>query len=264
MDITRICNKCKNTKILECFDNQKNGKFGKASICKECRREEKKTYRNSNKEKIKKSNKKYAASTAERRKIYQKELYEKNKEILKIKREALKQQKKEYAREYRKINKEKKRRSALKYYQKNKQKILKKGNERTRQREKKDLKFKIDRRIGNLIYQDVKRFGLKKNRRSWKDIVGYSVEELVEHLKSKFKEGMTMENYGSYWHIDHIKPRSLFTYTSMEDEQFKECWALSNLQPLEALENIRKGNKYEESTEQSTCAEDDVCTVPVP
>jgi hypothetical protein len=74
---------------------------------------------------------------------------------------------------------------------------------------------------------------------------------------------MTMENYGSYWHIDHIKPRSLFTYTSIEDEQFKKCWALSNLQPLEALENIRKGNKYEESTEQSTCAENDIRTIPV-
>ena len=263
MDITRACNRCKNAKDLNCFDNQKNGKFGKASICKECRREEKKRYREGNKEKIKKSSKEYAEKTKEQRKIYQKEHYQKSKEALKAKRENLKEQKKQYARIYRNINKDKKRKSAVKYYQKNKQKIIKRDNERTKQREKKDPKFKIDRRIGNLIYQDVKRFGLKKNRRSWKDIVGYSAQELVEHLKANLKEGMTMENYGSYWHIDHIKPRSLFTYTSIEDEQFKQCWALSNLQPLEALENIRKGNKYEESTEQSTCAENDIRTIPV-
>ena len=35
-----------------------------------------------------------------------------------------------------------------------------------------------------------------------------------------------------------------FDYTSTEDESFKECWALENLQPLWASENISKGSKW--------------------
>ncbi len=77
-----------------------------------------------------------------------------------------------------------------------------------------------------------------------KDIVGYTIEELVSHLESKFDDKMTLENYGSYWVIDHIKPKSLFKYKSAEDEEFKKCWNLENLQPLEKMANVMKGNKY--------------------
>ena len=54
---------------------------------------------------------------------------------------------------------------------------------------------------------------------------------------------MSWENYGSYWQINHIYPQSKLPYTSMEEENFKICWALSNLRPLEKITNIRKGNK---------------------
>ena len=55
---------------------------------------------------------------------------------------------------------------------------------------------------------------------------------------------MSWENYGSYWHIDHIKPDSRFIYESVEDIEFKKCWALSNLQPLKAEDNLKKSNKW--------------------
>ena len=48
---------------------------------------------------------------------------------------------------------------------------------------------------------------------------------------------MSWENYGSYWQINHIYPQSKLPYTSMEEENFKMCWA------LEKIANIRKGNK---------------------
>ena len=73
----------------------------------------------------------------------------------------------------------------------------------------------------------------------------YTVEELMAHLESLFKEGMTWDNYGTYWHIDHIRPKSWYVFESVEDPAFKECWALSNLQPLEATINLAKGNRYE-------------------
>ena len=54
---------------------------------------------------------------------------------------------------------------------------------------------------------------------------------------------MNWDNYGE-WHIDHIKPISSFIFESSEDEEFKRCWSLDNLQPMWGIENIKKGNKF--------------------
>ena len=83
-----------------------------------------------------------------------------------------------------------------------------------------------------------------KNRKSTFDILEYTVDELRSHLESKFTEGMTWDNYGK-WHIDHIRPDSWFNYSSTNDIEFKKSWALGNLQPLWAEDNLRKSNKYE-------------------
>lgn len=40
-----------------------------------------------------------------------------------------------------------------------------------------------------------------------------------------------------------IYPQSLLQYTSMLEENFNKCWALSNLRPLEATINVKKSNK---------------------
>jgi Skp family chaperone for outer membrane proteins len=81
-----------------------------------------------------------------------------------------------------------------------------------------------------------------KEGRSWKELVPYSIEELKAHLESRFCEGMSWENR-HLWHIDHKRPIASFHYTSPDDDEFKECWALSNLQPLWAFENQRKSAK---------------------
>jgi hypothetical protein len=74
-------------------------------------------------------------------------------------------------------------------------------------------------------------------------LIGYTVEELKAHLESRFQAGMSWENYGQ-WHIDHIKPRSAFVIASYSDPSFRECWALSNLQPLWAKDNLSKWTKH--------------------
>jgi hypothetical protein len=71
--------------------------------------------------------------------------------------------------------------------------------------------------------------------------LGYGVAELKEHLQGLFTEGMTCENYGD-WHIDHKKPCALFDQT--DEQQFGQCWALSNLQPLWKHDNLKKSSKY--------------------
>ncbi len=72
---------------------------------------------------------------------------------------------------------------------------------------------------------------------------GYEVADLMDHVERLFRDGMSWDNWGE-WHIDHIRPRASFGIRSLGDEAFRECWALSNLQPLWAKDNIRKGAKY--------------------
>jgi hypothetical protein len=75
------------------------------------------------------------------------------------------------------------------------------------------------------------------------DFFGCTLSFLAEHLRSQYKPGMTDKNYGKEWHLDHIKPCSLFDLTN--EKEFKECWHYTNLQPLWAAENLAKSDKYE-------------------
>ena len=110
-----------------------------------------------------------------------------------------------------------------------------------KQLRRKNPKYRLNCNMGVLIYHSLKD---KKGGRRWETMVNYTREELMRHLEGQFDVKMSWDNYGSYWHIDHIKPRSLFKYTFPSDKGFKECWALKNLQPLERITNIRKGNTY--------------------
>lgn len=78
------------------------------------------------------------------------------------------------------------------------------------------------------------------------EIVGYTKEELVAHIESQFTEGMSWEVLATgAIHIDHVRPVSSFDFTTEDCPGFKACWALSNLRPMWALENQRKGNRWE-------------------
>jgi len=110
-----------------------------------------------------------------------------------------------------------------------------------RQKRKDKIGYCASHQMSSHIWETLKG---KKNRRSWQKLVGYTTQDLIKHLENLFDKNMNWNNYGSYWHIDHIKPQSLFNYIYPEDPEFKECWALNNLQPLEAKENIRKSNRF--------------------
>lgn len=81
-----------------------------------------------------------------------------------------------------------------------------------------------------------------KAGKPWEALVGYSLADLVVHLERQFVPGMTWENMGA-WHIDHIVPKVAFHFTSPDDPNFRRCWALKNLRPLWAHENLKKGTR---------------------
>lgn len=160
-------------------------------------------------------------------------------EYIKGWKENNKEKVKEYNKAWRQANKEKRReqrkRFRLKYADK-----IKEEKRLARQKPKN----RLDHAVGREITKHLHLNNVDKANRRWETLVGYTCKDLLEHLESKFKDGMTWDNYGSHWHIDHIKPKSLFKYDTVDDPQFKECWALDNLQPLEAKANIIKGNTY--------------------
>lgn len=75
--------------------------------------------------------------------------------------------------------------------------------------------------------------------------LGYTAQQLQDHLTPLLRPGMTWSNHGSVWHIDHKRPVSWFSFNPDNPEAFiAECWALTNLQPLFARENLSKQARY--------------------
>jgi hypothetical protein len=104
----------------------------------------------------------------------------------------------------------------------------------------------IQGRINNNLSSEInKTLRGKKNGRHWETIVGFTAGQLKEHLEKKFRRGMSWDNYGKVWHIDHKIPICAFNYETPEDIDFKRCWSLKNLQPLEKSKNQSKGGRVE-------------------
>lgn len=96
-------------------------------------------------------------------------------------------------------------------------------------------------RMANSMRRSIRRYldAGQKGEMSSFEIIGCSKDDLRNHLQSKFKDGMTWENYGKHWHIDHIVP--LISARTADDVKRLCHW--TNLQPLTAFENISKGSK---------------------
>lgn len=108
---------------------------------------------------------------------------------------------------------------------------------------KTNKKKRLSQAISVRMNQSLK--GCKYNRH-WEDLVGYTLQDLKEHLESQFIDGMSWKNHGiSGWHIDHIRPIDSFDIVDYDCSDFKKCWSLDNLQPLWAKDNMEKSNRYE-------------------
>jgi hypothetical protein len=103
----------------------------------------------------------------------------------------------------------------------------------------------LHQRMSNAVRNALRHKGSKKVRPVF-DLLDYTKDELETRFESQFTEenGYSWDNM-SEWHIDHIRPVASFNFDSTEHPDFKKCWALNNLQPLWAEDNIRKGNKWD-------------------
>jgi hypothetical protein len=110
------------------------------------------------------------------------------------------------------------------------------ANSWQRQRRASDPAWGVSSHVRTLMHRAL---GKGKAGRSWREFVPYTLEELMAHLERQFLPGMSWANRGK-WHIDHITPLASFTYSTPADPDFQAAWALTNLRPLWAVENVRK------------------------
>ena len=247
------CSKCKKVKLLSDFDKNKNEEDGFHSHCKECKKEYRKRnsimikeWRMSHKSYSKKYNKDWARKNSKKKKESRKEWYFKNKEkVLKENKKWVKENPekiKVYSKRYYEKNSVKVKESRKRYAIKNRDKLSLYRNERL----KNNLQVRLKSNVSCLIRQRLKRNSISKKGKSTWDFLPYTVDELKQHLEKQFEPWMNWKNWGrgnGKWNIDHKIPDCSFNYASVDDEAFQKCWALENLHPMDAIENIKKGNK---------------------
>jgi hypothetical protein len=190
--------KCSSCDILLNSENMVKNR----PICKICYNSKCKTYKQMNK-----------APIAKRNKIYH---------------EANKEQIAEYYKDHYKENKDTYMKNNRKWREENRDIINAKANERF----KNDPIARLKRNARTRIWD-----ALKSSRCSLK-LIDCDISFLKNWLEYNFTKDMTFENYGSYWHVDHVIPCSLFDLTN--ETEINNCFRWSNLQPLEAHANMSK------------------------
>ncbi|MEN6375519.1 MAG: hypothetical protein ABFD75_12195 [Smithella sp.] len=235
--ITKICTKCGEEKQAtpEYFHAYKRSSDGRRSVCRVCRSEQSRIYRKNNLEVL-------LEKERERREVNAEKIHESS---LKW-RAANIEKERERGRKRRADNPQQLRRNHQKWEAENIEKERKRGRLNSKRRHKslygRDSFFTINTRVRSVLWYSIRK--IKKDRHVY-DALGWSVSDLIRHLRKLFTPGMTMDALmRGEIHIDHIRPICSFNYNSMDDPEFKQCWSLSNLQPLWAHDNHSKGGKW--------------------
>lgn len=203
-----------------------------------------KKYNNENRDRLIVNKREYRKKYPEKTRAYSDANKDRIDQYYKDNKERIKNRVKKYYEE----NREEKLEYAIYYGKKNRKKI----SEYYKVWEQNQPLYKIGRSISSGINSSLKLQNLSKNRRHWEDLVGYTVQDLADHLESLFQPGMTWDNKGE-WHLDHIIPKSFFIFSSVDDVEFKYCWSLDNLQPLWAKDNLSKNSRIMKKYLKSDC-----------
>lgn len=150
--------------------------------------------------------------------------------------------------EYKKNNKDKIASAGAAYYIKNKEKIkqynkenkIKINNARSLYKKEKrisDPSFKLRENISCLFRHFLKKSKNIKNNSFFK-YCGYTIDIYRMRLENTFTSEMNWDNYGEFWHIDHIISLASFNIPSSDHIIVKILWHPFNLRALPAKQNI--------------------------
>src|ERR1035437_4099283 len=223
-------------------------------------------YRLDNKEELNKISNQYYLDHKEESNKKNKQYRLEHKEEIKVKEKQYrldhKEEKKERDKQYRLEHKEEAKQYRLDHKEEAKQYRLDHKEEEKEYSAQYYLGNKEEKRIYSkqyrLEHKEERNKHLKQRRETW-DNLPYTPEELRTHLEELWDHPdsldengnvwMTWKNHGiansnkRTWNIDHKIPQSKLIFTGFDQPNFLKCWRLDNLRPLDAIENIKKGNK---------------------
>jgi len=224
LPMDRECSKCKLVKPLEQFPNDPRCSDGKRNSCKVCRL----------KQWVPEENEILTCFTCGERKLHT--LFSMHGKQKPHECKTCKN-----TREFNKRNADREtyNRKQREDWAKNNEKRNETRRKNLQRRRDEDPQYNIKMALHVRLYDAVKR---QKGIKSFKtnELLGCSVDQLCTFLEAEFTDGMAWENYGQ-WHIDHIRPCASFDLTIPEEQ--RKCFHWTNLQPLWALDNMRKGAK---------------------
>ena len=122
-----------------------------------------------------------------------------------------------------------------KYRQEHKEEIKKFKNGYEKQKRTTDVNYQLMTNLRTRLTQAIKHHA--KRGSAVRDL-GCSIEFFNHYIAGKFIPGMTWENYGKVWHLDHIIPLSSFNLENREE--FLKACHYTNLQPLWATTAIAR------------------------
>lgn len=213
------CQNCQEIKAIDDFPKSKmrNGNYRYKNICKKCHCQNEKERRQANIEKYREKDKEYYQSNKS-------SIVPKNKEYRNHNKDVIKTQKQQYY----KTNIE----QIKQYHQDNKQNRNEKNKIKRRQNPYYALKEALKVRIFDVLKSSKKETTSK--------LIGCSNEDLKIWIETHFNENISWDNYGIYWHLDHVVPIAFFELTN-EDERYM-CFNWLNIRPLEKTRNISKSD----------------------
>jgi hypothetical protein len=151
-------------------------------------------------------------------------------------------------REYYLANRDRIRARTRAYYEANRTEALRKQSIYAKQRRSEitahskrrretDINFALRHRLRSRIASGLK-FKNAKRCGKTEELAGCTIQFLKGFIEARFLPGMTWQN-NREWHLDHIIPCAEFDLR--DPIQQKQCFHYSNLKPLWAKDNLRKG-----------------------
>lgn len=204
----KFCRVCKQWKNISCFSKKKDNNDGLTTKCKSCQA-------------------RYYQEHKDRLKKLAIENYNKNKDKYnKYDRQRAKDPKRIAWKE----NWIKNNQAKIKTYQEN----------RDNKKRYSTPQAKIDKCVMGYLARSIKSNFNEKIGCMYLNNLTFNIKEFKSYFEQLFTPEMNWDNFGEYWEIDHIIPKKYFKYSSTDDKEFKICWSLINLRPLEKSLNRQR------------------------
>ena len=231
------CRNCAKEHPLEQFTKNKRYKNGYDNICKECN----KAKYNANKEIILAKRTEFIKANPDYMKKYNgkykencKKRYIKNKEIIT-----------EKTKEYRKANPHIMKERNKKYREDNRDKVNKYAREWKKEKRTNDKNYLLREITSRRIRYELTTRELGEKEFRTHEYLGCTFDYFRRYLEVRFEHGMTWDNYGDIWELDHIIPCASWDFTKHFEHLC--CWNYRNVRPLWKTENRLKKDKFDDT-----------------